>query len=55
MKLEKFNDEEELRNVISCCQEDEHVQQVAFSTYHDSLTQVCFNCGKVRTSIKLDN
>jgi len=34
------------------CQKKDHVQQVAFSTYHHTLTQVCFTCGKVRTGME---
>jgi hypothetical protein len=53
----KFNyelcTEEEVRNHIRNC-EGKHVQQVIFSTYMDTLTQVCFTCGKVRSSIKWD-
>lgn len=42
---------EDLRNKIRECQRKEHTQQVAYSTYHDALTQVCFSCNKVRTNI----
>jgi len=31
--------------------EGKHIQQVVFSTYHKSLTQICFGCGKVRTML----
>ena len=41
----------EVENHIKTCQEEGHVQQVAFSTYHHALTQICFICDKVRTSI----
>jgi hypothetical protein len=37
---------------IECCQELNHIQQVAFSTYHNALTQICFTCREIRTSIK---
>ena len=33
--------------------EGRHLQTVAFSTFHDALTQVCFGCRKVRSNIKL--
>ena len=36
---------------IKICQEENHIQQVAFSTYHHALTQVCFTCKKIRTSL----
>lgn len=50
MRLE-FEDEGYLRGCIRSCQEEGHVQQVAFSTYHNALTQICFTCSAVRTSI----
>jgi hypothetical protein len=40
-----------LRLAINECQDENHIQQVAFSTYHDALTQVCFTCAAVRTTI----
>lgn len=44
-------DEEKLRERIKGCQHMNHVQQVAFSTYHNCLTQICFTCKKIRTSL----
>ncbi len=44
-----------LRKYIKKCQDLLHVQQVAFSTYHDCLTQVCFGCRMVRTSMKKED
>ncbi len=35
--------------------EGKHVQQVAYSSYHDALTQICFGCGKVRTSLPIND
>ncbi len=32
--------------------EGKHVQQVIYSTYHKALTQICFGCKKIRTSLK---
>lgn len=40
-----------LRDVIKHCQDSSHIQQVAFSTYHDALTQICFNCRVIRSMI----
>ena len=37
--------------IIGNCQKKSHVQQVAYSTHHDALTQVCFTCMRVRTTI----
>lgn len=46
-----LNTRDEVREKILECQNMDHTQQVAWSTYHDAMTQVCFTCGKVRTSI----
>jgi hypothetical protein len=53
MKIEYFGKDEEhyIRNCIRTCQKRNHIQQVVFSTYHDCLTQICFTCNKLRTSI----
>jgi len=40
---------------IAHCQNENHVQQVAFSTYHHALTQICFSCKKIRTSLKRED
>ena len=45
---------ETLLNQIKKC-EGNHVQQVVFSTYHNALTQICFDCKKVRTMIKKED
>jgi hypothetical protein len=42
--------QESVKKMIKNC-EGRHVQQVAYSSYHDALTQVCFGCNKVRTSL----
>ena len=47
----KFVKEAEVKRFIKLC-EGYHVQQVAYSSYHDALTQVCFGCNKVRTNLK---
>lgn len=51
--LESMSDEEVRNNIRSC--EGKHMQQVAFSTFHDSITQVCYSCKKIRTSILGEN
>ncbi|KKM20579.1 hypothetical protein LCGC14_1644130, partial [marine sediment metagenome] len=40
MRFEQFflKSQESVRNVIKQCQNENHVQQVAYSTYHDCLT-----------------
>ncbi len=42
-----------LREMIQNCRKQSHVQQVAFSTYHDSLTQICFGCKIVRSGLNV--
>jgi hypothetical protein len=41
----------DVRAAIQAC-EYEHTQQAIYSTYHDALTQICFGCMKVRSTIK---
>lgn len=48
---EYFPTIEEIRTHIQDC-EGKHSQQVAYSSFHDALTQVCFGCKKVRSTIK---
>ena len=51
MNLEvKYMSKGMVESHISSC-EGVHVQQVVYSTYHKALTQVCFGCKKVRTSM----
>jgi len=52
MEIEIYETLEEIRKQIKKC-EGKHKQQIAYSSYHDSLTQVCFGCKKVRTNMKL--
>jgi hypothetical protein len=40
-----------VENHIEDCQSSNHIQQVAYSTYHKGITQVCFDCMEVRTCI----
>lgn len=42
--------DEEIRNHIRNC-EGKHVQQVAFSTYMDCITQICYTEQKIRSGI----
>mgnify|MGYP006875062382 CR=1 FL=1 len=46
-----YDDQGEVREEIQECSDLGHVQQVAYSTWHDALTQVCFTCGNVVTSL----
>ena len=52
MKLILQESQEDVEMAIMACQRANHIQQVAFSTYHHALTQICFTCDKVRTSLK---
>ena len=42
--------QEEVREHIQEC-EGRHTQQAIYSTFHDALTQVCFGCQKIRSTI----
>lgn len=42
---------EDLMNQIDEC-EGKHTQQAIYSTFHSALTQVCFGCQKIRSTIK---
>jgi len=53
-KYEYCETQEEVRKHIQEC-EGKHMQQVAYSTFHDALTQVCYDCMKIRTNIKLED
>ena len=51
MKIEVMSQEEVKKHIKEC--EGKHIQQVAYSSYHDALTQICFGCNKVRTSLNV--
>lgn len=44
---------EGVRNAISMCQKVNHIHQVAYSTYHNGITQICFTCKRLRSSLKI--
>lgn len=50
LEFEHLETVEEVRKHIQDC-EGRHTQQVAYSSYHDCLTQVCFVCRKVRSNL----
>lgn len=50
-ELEFFESDSQIKDEIKEC-EGKHIQQIAYSSYHDALTQICFGCKKIRTSIK---
>ena len=41
----------EVHSNIRACEKQEHWQQVAYSTHHDALTQICFDCESIWTSM----
>jgi hypothetical protein len=51
-EYEFIKTQEEVRKHIQNC-EGRHTQQAIYSTFHDALTQICYGCMKVRTTIKL--
>ncbi len=48
---EYVKEQEDVKKHIQEC-EGMHTQQAIYSTFHDALTQVCFGCLKVRSTIK---
>ena len=46
----RFHTKKQVEDNIEKC-EGKHIQQVVFSTYHKALTQICFGCGVIRTSL----
>jgi len=50
MEIQKMTQAQVKKAIKEC--EGKHIQQVAYSSYHDALTQICFGCGVVRTSLK---
>jgi len=45
--------DEEIRDHIQQC-EGKHIQQVAFSTYMDTITQICFTERVIRSGIEVE-
>lgn len=41
----------EVQRAIKNCNEKGHVQQVVYSVHHGCMTQICFGCKTVRTSM----
>lgn len=44
-------EQEEVRKQIAEC-EGRHTQQAVYSTFHGALTQICYGCKVIRSSIK---
>ena len=51
-EYEHVGTQQEVREHIKQC-EGKHTQQAIYSTFHDGLTQVCFVCKKIRSTIKI--
>ena len=49
-EFEHVPKQEDVRKHIQNC-EGKHTQQAIYSTFHDALTQVCFGCKKIRSTI----
>ncbi len=50
-EYEHIEKQEDVRKHVQEC-EGKHTQQDISSTFHDALTQVCFGCKKIRSTIK---
>jgi hypothetical protein len=50
-EYEYIENKEDLIKQIDEC-EGKHTQQAVYSTFHSGLTQVCFGCMKIRSTIK---
>lgn len=48
---EHIEKQEDVRKHVQAC-EGRHTQQCMYSTFHDALTQICFGCKKIRSTIK---
>lgn len=51
LDYEYIEKQEDVREHIKEC-EGRHTQQAVYSTFHDALTQICYGCKKIRSTIK---
>ncbi len=51
LTYEYLPEQADVRKYIQEC-EGRHTQQALFSTFHDALTQICYGCKRVRSSLK---
>lgn len=51
LEYEYIPKQEDVRQHIQNC-EGKHTQQAVYSTFHDALTQVCYGCLRVRSTIR---
>ena len=54
-ELTQYGDLKDVEMEITKCNNKEHVQQVVYSVHHSCLTQICFNCLKIRTNMGLND
>lgn len=50
---ELMSSQRDVRSAIQGC-EGKHVQQVAYSTFMDALTQICFTERRIRSTVQWD-
>lgn len=50
--IERCETMEEVRQHIQVC-EGKHTQQAIYSTFHDALTQICYGCKRIRTTLNV--
>lgn len=53
-EFDKWNTIENLVEVINLCESQGHFQQVVYSTHARGITQLCFDCKKIRSTIVRD-
>ncbi len=51
LEFERCTQERVKEHIKEC--EGKHIQQIAYSSYHDALTQICFGCLRIRSNITL--
>ena len=54
MKLIYCKTQEIVKKQIKIC-EGKHIQQIVYRSYYYALTQICFTCRCVRTSLKKED
>lgn len=50
LQYKHVSKQEDVRTHIRFC-EGKHTQQAIYSTFHDALTQVCYGCRAIRSTI----
>jgi hypothetical protein len=50
-EYEYYHSKDKIIEIIDRC-EGHHIQQAIYSTFHSALTQICFGCKKIRSTIK---